>query len=111
MHLKKGDTVKILTGKDQGKIGKVLQVLKKIDRQPRVVVEGLNLKFKHLRQRHENEKGQRIMFPAPLDVSNVVLLCPKCNQPTRVAFNLMIEKSETTREKKHRLCKKCKNII
>lgn len=101
MNIKKGDTVKIILGKDQGKKGKVLQVL---PQEHRLVVEGLNLLTKNVRPRREGEKGQRVQFNAPLDISNVMLVCPKCSKPTRVGFKLLDNK-------KSRICRKCKNII
>jgi large subunit ribosomal protein L24 len=110
MKIKKGDTVKILSGKDRAKSGKVLQVVKKGDG-IMVVVEGLNLRYKHLRARREREKGQRIMFPAPLDISNVMLVCPHCGKSTRVGYQVLEKKTELKREKKQRVCKKCQAII
>ena len=111
MKFKKGDNVKMLIGKDRGKHGKVLSVIKKTKKDNQIVVEGLNLKYKHMRARKQGEKGQRIMFPAPVNVSNIMLICSKCNKPTRVGYKLMKGKKETTREKKQRVCKKCKAII
>lgn len=118
MKIRKGDNVKMLKGKDQGKTGKVLNVLQpsiaiktKSGSSLKIVVEGLNLKYKHLRPKRQNEKGQRIMFPSPVDISNVQLVCPKCNKPTRIGFKMRAGKTETSREKKQRVCKKCKNII
>ncbi len=115
MKIKKNDTIKILTGKDQGKTGKVLTVLhpsKSVKthsgKDLKVVVEGLNLRYKHLRPKKSGEKGQRIMFPAPMNISNVQLICPKCGKPTRVGFKLQEGKSDISREKKNRICKKCK---
>jgi large subunit ribosomal protein L24 len=66
--IRKGDTVKILTGKDRGKQGKVIQVFPK---QEKVVVEGINLSKRHLRPRKQGEKGQRVEFSAPIHASNV----------------------------------------
>ena len=111
MKIKKGDNVKILIGKDRGKTGKVLQVLHKSGKDVRVVVEGLNLRYKHLRPRRQGEKGQRIMFPAPMNISNIILICPKCGKPTRVGYKVRDKKVETSREKKQRVCKKCKAVI
>ena len=108
MTFKKGDNVKIICGKDKGKNGKILQVLKS---EKKVVVEGLNLRYKHLRPKRQGEAGQRIMFPAPMAVSNVMLLCPKCGKPTRLGRRLLAEKSELKREKKMRICKKCQEVI
>ncbi|HLC90101.1 MAG TPA: 50S ribosomal protein L24 [Patescibacteria group bacterium] len=102
MNIKKGDKVKILAGKDQGKIGKILQVFPK---RQRVSVEGINLLYKNLRPRKQGEKGQRIQFPAPLTISNVALVCPKCGKLTRVGYKILENKNKV------RICKKCKEII
>ena len=72
MKIKTGDQVKIMTGKDKGKTGKVIQIFPK---QAKVVVEGINLMKRHLRKRG-NQSGQKIEFPAPLNVSNVQLIGP-----------------------------------
>lgn len=102
MNIKKNDKVLILTGKDKGKKGKVLQVL---PQRNKVVVEGLNLILKHVRPKKQNEKGQRIQFPSPLDISNVILLCPKCDKRTRVGYKRLENK------KKVRVCRKCKEVM
>lgn len=102
MKIKKGDKIKIISGKDKGKEGKVLQVLAE---KKKIVVESLNLVVKHVRPRKEGEKGQRIQFPAPLTASNVLLVCSKCNKPTRVGYKILENK------KKVRLCKQCKEVI
>lgn len=102
MKIKKGDKVKIIAGKDGGKEGKILQVL---PQREKIVVEGLNLVVKHMRPRRAGEKGQRIQFPAPLQISNALLICPKCNKPTRVGYKILENK------KKVRMCKKCKEVI
>ncbi len=99
MKIKKGDKVKIICGKDKGKTGKVLKVSPSTQK---VSVEGLNLRTKHMRPRKEGETGQRIQFPAPMDISNVILICPKCSKETRVSFKILKDK------KKVRICKKCK---
>jgi len=102
MKIKKGDKVKIIAGKDKGKQGRILQVLPK---EGKVVVEGLNLVIKHVRPRRAGEKGQRIQFPAPLNISNVMLICTKCDKPTRVGYKILENK------KKVRICKRCKEVI
>ena len=102
MNIKKGDKVKVLTGKDKGKIGKVLQVFNKKDK---VSVEGANLLYKNMRPKKQGEKGQRIQFPAAVKVSNLALVCPKCSKTTRVTYQILDNK------KKVRVCKKCKEII
>ena len=102
MKIKKGDKVKILAGKDKGKTGKVLQIFAERNR---VSIEGVNLLFKNMRPKKQGEKGQRIQFPAPMAISNIVLLCPKCGKTTRVGYKTLESK------KKARICKKCKEII
>lgn len=102
MKIKTGDNVQIITGKDKGKTGKVLQVF---PARERVVVEGMNLAVKHLRPRREGDKGQRVEFPAPLHVSNVMLLCPKSGKPTRVGYQA------NDKGKKTRYSKKAKAAI
>ncbi len=106
MHIKKNDIVKILVGKDRGKTGKVLQILPS---QKKASIEGLNLLIKHLRPQKEGEKGQRIEFPAFVDISNLALVCPNCGKASRVGTKII--KSEGKKDKKFRFCKKCKEII
>jgi len=102
MKIKKGDKVKILTGKDSGKTGKVAQVYS--DRK-KISVEALNLIYKNMRPRKEGESGQRIQFAAPLNVSNVALICPKCNRQTRIGYQRLENKNKV------RVCKKCKSLL
>jgi large subunit ribosomal protein L24 len=116
--IKKGDKVQIISGKDRLKRtkkgektlkanqGKVLQVLPSLRK---IIVEGLNIRIKHVRPRKQGEQGQRIEMPAPVNISNVMLVCPKCNKPTRVGYK--ITKSESGKTKKVRICKKCKETI
>lgn len=102
MKLKKGDTVKVIKGKDRGRTGKIEKVFPKPDK---VLVPGINLYKKHARARSEKEPGGIVEVIKPLPVANLALLCPKCNQPTRVGYR--IEKSGG----KQRICKKCKGNI
>ncbi len=111
MKIKKGDKVEIITGKDNGKTGKVLQVF--LDKK-RIVIEGLNLLVKNTRPKKQGEKGQQVQFPASLDVSNVMLVCPKCNKKTRVGYKLAEKNPDDKvqlKGKKFRQCKKCKEVI
>lgn len=105
MKIKKGDKVKIITGKDSGKKGKVLQAL---NPKNSLVVEGLNLVIKHTRPRKQGEKGQRIQFPSPMDVSNVMFICPKCNKETRIGHKFLVGEKK---KKKVRICKKCSEVV
>lgn len=102
MKIRKGDTVKVLTGVSRGKTGKVL---KAASDDGRVTVEGVNLRKKHVRPRKGGQKGQVIEFPASMHASNVALVCPKCSKSTRVGFTVK------EGEKKRRFCKKCKQAI
>lgn len=107
MKIKAGDKVKITAGKDKGKKGKVLQVF--VSRN-KASVEGVNLAIKHMRPRKQGEKGQKIEFPAPLSLTNMMLVCPKCNKQTRVKYKLL-EKQQAKKGKKVRMCSKCKELI
>ena len=98
MHVKKGDTVKILRGKDKGKQGKILRA---IPAKQRVVVEGANMMKKAMRPTQANPQGGISTMEAPLHVSNVMLVCPSCNQASRVS------KRVNEAGKKVRVCKKC----
>jgi large subunit ribosomal protein L24 len=101
MKIKKGDTVKILKGKDRGKSGKVIRVFPAMNK---VLVEGLNLYKKHVRPKRQGEKGEVVEIAKPLAAANVALLCPHCKQATRVGYKL-------EGIKKFRYCKKCKNNV
>lgn len=102
MHIKKGDTVLVMTGKDAGKKGKVLKV---IPLKNRVVVEGVNRVKKHQRPNRAIPQGGILKIESPLDASNVMLLCTKCNKPTRSA-KTFLDSGE-----KVRVCKKCGEIM
>lgn len=101
MKIKKGDQVLIINGKDKGKKGKVLEAF---PGEGKVVVEGVNIAKKHHRPKQQGEKGQMIEMPKPIDVSNVKLVCPKCDQPTRVGYRV-------SGEAKERTCKKCNQAV
>lgn len=102
MKIKSNDKVIVTAGKDKGKKGKVIKV---ISEKNRVVVEGVNFMKKHIKAKKQGEKGQKITVPVPINISNVALICPKCNKQTRVGY-LVLENGE-----KHRICKKCKQDI
>lgn len=102
MKVKKGDNVIILAGKEKGKQGKIIRVLPAVGK---VVVEGLQIRIRHARPRKEGEKGQILTMPSPIPVSNVMLVCAKCNQPTRLASRF------TSPNVKTRVCKKCGEIV
>lgn len=86
MKIKTGDNVKVLSGKDHGKTGKVTQVLTVAGRGTFVVVEGMNQRKKHLRRTRGSEAGRAVDFSAPMAISKVMLVDAKTNRPTRVGF-------------------------
>ena len=103
MHVRRDDTVMVITGKDSGKKGKVLRVF---NGKQRVIVEGLNLAKKHVRANPEKqEQGGIIEQPAAIHVSNVMLCCPRCNQTTRVGKKTLEDGTKT------RYCRKCQEMI
>lgn len=108
MKIHIGDTVKVLSGKDRGKTGKVEKAL---PREGKVVVSGVNIVKKHVRPGRGKEGGI-VEKTLPIDVSNVMLLCPQCGQLARVGYKVDGSTSLTTGgEKKWRVCKKCGSVI
>jgi large subunit ribosomal protein L24 len=85
MHVKKGDKVKVLSGKDRGKEGVVLEAFPKKER---VLVEGINMIKKHAKPSQENPQGGILNIEAPIHVSNVLPIDPKTGEPTRVGYEL-----------------------
>lgn len=87
MKIKTGDNVKVLSGRDKGKTGKVLQVIFRTSPDDTlVVVEGANMRKKHMRARSKTEKGQTLELAAPLNISKVMLIDPGSQKPTRVGY-------------------------
>ncbi len=106
VKIRKGDTVEIISGRleDKGKRGEVINV---IPDEARVVVQGINIRTKH--QRQVQTQGRtinpgRIKFEGPIHISNVMLVCPKCSEPTRVG--VMRDEAGS-----HRVCKNCSALI
>jgi large subunit ribosomal protein L24 len=100
--IKKNDTVKIMTGKDRGKTGKVLFVF---PHKSRALIQGLNLVKKHTRRTREDQQGGVIQKESSIHTSNLMVLCQKCGKPTKIAFNFLSDGTKT------RICKKCKELI
>ncbi len=101
MHIKKDDKVHVLSGKDAGKSGKVLKVFPETSR---ILVEGVNMVTKHAKPRGRNQQGGIIEQEGAIDSSNVMLICEKCNRPSKTGFR--IEK-----DVKVRYCKACGETI
>ena len=100
MHIKKGDTVVVITGKSKGEKGKVIKAL---PAQNRVVVEGVNLVTKHKKPRGQYDTGGIVTQEAPIHVSNVMLVCPECGKPTRTGNKQIMVDGKAV---KVRVCKK-----
>ncbi|MBU7007452.1 50S ribosomal protein L24 [Phosphitispora fastidiosa] len=98
IHVKKGDTVLVITGKNAGKKGKVVEVLPKDNR---LVVEGVNVVKRHTKPSQQMPQGGIVEKEAPIAVSNVMIFCSKCNSPRR------INKEILANGKKVRVCNKC----
>jgi large subunit ribosomal protein L24 len=99
--LKKGDLVKVVTGKDKGKTGKIISFVPKKNR---VIVEGVKIIKKH-EKATQTSKGGIIEKEAPIDISNIMLVCPHCNKPTRIASKFLDDGTKV------RVCQKCNETI
>ena len=102
LSIKKNDTVMVIAGNEQGKRGRVLAVLPK---ENRVIVEGINIIKKHMRPNRRYTQGGIIEREAPIHRSNVMLVCPKCDKPTRFGNRIL------DNGKKVRVCKKCGEVM
>ena len=98
MHIRSDDTVEVMTGNDQGTRAKVLRVMAD---QHKLIVEGVNRVYKHMRRSQRNPQGGRLSKEMPLDWSNVLLVCPQCGKATRTHTR------RTADGAKERVCKKC----
>ena len=95
MKIRKNDTVMIIAGNDTGKTGKVLKVFPK---ESRLIIEGINLRKRHTKPNQKNPQGGIIEKEAPIHISNVMILDPKTNEPTRVGAQIILD--ENTGKKK-----------
>lgn len=98
MHIKINDTVEVISGDDKGQTGKVLAVDHEAGK---LVVEGVNRIYKHVRRSQRNPQGGRLSKEAALQISNVLLVCPKCGKASRTGARYKDDGSKT------RYCKKC----
>lgn len=97
MKLHKGDLVKIVTGKDNGKTGKIEKVFSK---ENKVLVEGVNQYKRHVKARQQGQTSEIVTITKPLAVANVAFICPKCKEQTRIGYVI-------SKDTKQRICKKC----
>ena len=101
MKIKKGDKVKVMSGKDKGRDGLVERVYSKSNK---ALITGVNIYKKHIKKNEKMPQGGTVEVPRPLDLAKIMLICPKCKKLTRVGYQII-------KDKKFRICKKCKNKI
>ena len=102
MKIRKDDTVLVIAGKEKGKTGKVRFAYPKKER---LMVEGINFIKRHIRARGRVRQAGIIQLEAPIPMSNVMLLCSRCNRPTRVSFRFLED------GRKVRVCNRCSEVI
>jgi large subunit ribosomal protein L24 len=102
MKIRRGDTVLVIAGKEKGKKGRVDRLL---PTQNRITIEGVNMVIRHMRPRPEVRQAGRVQKESPLHISNVMLICNKCSEPTRVTANYLED------GRKVRVCLRCKETI
>lgn len=102
LRIKKGDNVIVLSGKDRDKKGRVISVLTKKER---IIVEGVNVIKKHQKPTRKYPQGGIIEKESSIPICKVMLICPKCDKPTRISANILED------GRKVRVCKKCKEVI
>ena len=102
MHIRANDIVQLIAGVDRGVRAKVLKVIPK---KGKVVVEGVNRVYKHMKRSQKNPQGGRLSKEMPVSISNVALVCPRCGKPTKTSAKFLDDGSKV------RTCKKCKQEI
>ncbi|MDR2376576.1 MAG: 50S ribosomal protein L24 [Treponema sp.] len=103
--LKKDDIVQVITGKDKGKRGRILKILRDKDR---IVIEGINIVKKARKRRNQQDRGGIVEIEAAIHSSNTMIVCKKCG-PTRIGYKL--EQSPEGKTGKTRVCKKCGEVL
>ena len=106
-RIKKNDSVKIVSGNSKGSVGKVLFINRE---KGRVIVEGVNIIHRHTKPNQKNQQGGIVKREAPINISNIMLMCPKTNQPTRIGSKI-IKDEKSGRVSRMRLSKKSGEII
>jgi len=102
VHVKRGDTVCVISGKDKGKKGKVIKVF---PRKKKAIVEGVNMASKHQKPRPGIDQGGIIQIELPIYTSKLMVVCGKCNKPTRIGHKVLEDGSKV------RICKNCQEIL
>ncbi|MCU0571780.1 MAG: 50S ribosomal protein L24 [Syntrophobacteraceae bacterium] len=101
-RIKKNDVVQVVAGKDKGKTGKVMRLVPKKDR---AIVEKINMVKRHMKPSQQNRQGGILDKEAPIAISNLMLVCSKCTDPTRVGYKILDD------DRKVRFCKKCGEVL
>ncbi len=101
MKIKKGDKIKIVTGKDRGREGTVERVY---PLQNKILVAGVNIFKKHVKKSEKMPQGGIVEISRPLQIANVALVCPQCGKPTRIGYKI-------EENRKVRICRKCKKAL
>ncbi len=101
MKIKKGDKVKVIAGRDEGREGVVERI---IENKNSVVIPQINIYKKHIKKNEQMPQGGVVEVPRPLNISKVMLICPKCGKAARIGY-------EIKGNKKSRICKRCKSQI
>ncbi|MBI4225531.1 50S ribosomal protein L24 [Candidatus Roizmanbacteria bacterium] len=101
MRIKKGDKVRVISGKDKAREGVVERVYKNADK---VLIPGINIYKKHIKKNEKMPQGGVVEVPRPINAAKVMLICPKCGKITRTGY-------EVVKNRKYRYCKKCKSRI
>ncbi len=102
LHIRRNDIVRVMVGKEKGKVGRVL----KVDRDAgRVVVEKINMVKRHAKPGKTNPQGGIIEKEAPISYANIMIMCDKCNKPTRIS--MVVEDSG----ERHRACRRCGDVL
>ena len=107
MHVHKNDTVLVISGNSLGKQGKVLKVFPD---KSRVIIESVNIVKRHARPTQKNPQGGIVQKEGPISAANVMVICPKCNEATRIGHAHVIDPSNRKR-KTVRICRKCKEMF
>jgi len=102
VKVRKGDTVLVISGRDRGKKGKVLRAMPE---NTRVIVEGVNMIKRHLKARPPARQAGVVEREAPIHISDVMLLCPKCSKPARIGFRFLEDGKEV------RACRACDEVV
>lgn len=101
-HIKRNDTVFVISGKDKGKTGKVIRIFTEEDN---ALVQGINFVKKHQRRTQQDQQGGVIQKEMPICISKLLLACPKCNKPTRLKIRVLEDGT------KLRVCARCSEVI